>query len=168
MAGDIIFYQFSRSKVERCDFSHFLSLYAPDKLPTGSRLREMMDRMMFGIEGYDEDQREVHSIPEIRRFYTAFHEAWPYWLYFCELETEALKMMVFCCLPSIAAMKVDGKPNVAVKYDPLELLRFVSNDFSPMNVMCDRAEMSERMIYDRSKAVFEYFDMPFNAEPPHP
>jgi len=44
MADDIIFYQFSRSKVERCDFSHFLGLYAPDKLPTGSRLREMMGR----------------------------------------------------------------------------------------------------------------------------
>ena len=32
MEGDVIFYQFSRSKVEECDFSHFLSLYAPDKL----------------------------------------------------------------------------------------------------------------------------------------
>ena len=30
MKGDVIFYLFSRSKVERCDFSHFLSLYAPD------------------------------------------------------------------------------------------------------------------------------------------
>ncbi len=75
-------------------------------------------------------------------------------------------MMVFCCLPSIAAMKVDGGPNVAVEYKPLELLRFVSNDFGPMNVMCDRAELSERLIYDRSKAVFEYFHMPFDSEPP--
>jgi hypothetical protein len=166
MAGEIIFYQFSRSKVERCDFSHFLSLYAPDKLPTSGRMREMMDRMMFGIEGYDNDAREVHSIPEIRRFYAAFHSAWPYWLYFCNLDSQALRMMVMCCLPSIVAMKVEGKPNVAVEYNPLDLLRFVSNDFGPMNVMCDRAKMSERMIYDRSKAVFEYFNMPFDAEPP--
>lgn len=167
MAGDIIFFQFSRPKVERCDFSHFLGLYAPDKLPTGSRLRETMDRMIFVISGYDDDAREVHTIPEVRRFYTAFHQAWPYWLYFCDLHTEALKMMVMCCLPSFAAMKVDGSPNVAVKYDPLELLRFVSNDFGPMNTMCERAEMPERMIYDRSKAIFEYFGMPFNVEPPH-
>lgn len=32
MVGDIIFYQFSRSKVQRCDFSHFLNLYALEKL----------------------------------------------------------------------------------------------------------------------------------------
>lgn len=166
MAYDIIFYQFSRSKVERCDFSHFLGLYAPDKLPTGRRLREMMGTLMFVIEGYDDDPREIHSIPEIRRFYTAFHEAWPYWLYFCNLETEALRMMVLCCLPSIAAIKVDGRPNVAVNYDRLELLHFIANDFGPMNAMCDRAAMFERLIYDQSKAVFEYFDLPFDAEPP--
>jgi hypothetical protein len=166
MADDIIFYQFSRSKVERCDFSHFLGVYAPDKLPTGRRLREMMGTLMFVIEGYDDDPREVHSIPEIRRFYTAFHEAWPYWLYFCNPETEALRMMVLCCLPSIAAIKVDGRPNVAVNYDRLELLHFIGNDFGPMNAMCDRAEMFERLIYDQSKAVFGYFDLPFDAEPP--
>ena len=166
MADDIIFYQFSRSKVERCDFSHFLGLYAPDKLPTGSRLREMMGTLMFVIEGYDDDLREIHSIPEIRRFYTAFHEVWPYWLYFCNLETEALRMMVLCCLPSLAAIKVDGRPNVTVNYDRLELLHFIGNDFGSMNAMCDRAEMFKRLIYDQSKAVFGYFDLPFDAEPP--
>lgn len=166
MAGDIIYYQFNRSKVERSDFSHFLGLYAPEKLPSGRRLREMMGTLMFGIEGYDHDPREVHSIPEIRRFYTAFHEAWPYWFYFCNLETEALRMMVLCCLPSIEAIKVDGRPNVAVNYDRLDLLHFISGDFSPMNAMCDQAAMTERLIYNRTKAVFEYFELPFDAAPP--
>ena len=166
MAYDIIIYQFSRSKVERCDFSHFLGLYALDKLPTGRWLREMMGTLMFVIEGYDDDPREVHSIPEIRRFYTAFHEAWPYWLYFCNLETEAFSMMVLCCLPSITAIKVDGRPTVGVNYDRLELLHFIANDFGPMNAICDRAAMFERLIYDRSKAVFGYFDLPFDAGPP--
>src|SRR6266404_2892016 len=69
--SDLIFYQFSRSKAERGDFRHFLSLYAPDKLPTGRRLREMMDRFVFCIDGYGDDLRENHAIPEIRRFYSA-------------------------------------------------------------------------------------------------
>ena len=41
--------------MKRGDFSHFLSLYAPDRLPVGRRLREMMDRIVFCIEGYDDD-----------------------------------------------------------------------------------------------------------------
>ena len=42
MGTDLIVYTFSRSKVERADFSHFLGLYAPDKLPTGRPLRDLM------------------------------------------------------------------------------------------------------------------------------
>ena len=166
MPDDIIFYQFSRDKVECGDFSHFLSLYAPDKLPTGRRLRLMMNSLLFGIEGYDDDPREIHSIPEIRRFYMAFREAWPYWLYFCNLDEDVLRAMVFCCLPSIRALKVDGQPNMVVDYDRFELVQFISKDLLSMNAICERAGMFERVIYDRSKAVFEYFNLPFNATPP--
>ena len=168
MEGDLIFYQFSRSKVERGDFGHFLSLYGPDKLPTGRRLLEMMNRSVFCIEGYDSDPREIHLIPEVRRFYSAFHEAWPYWLYFCNLDVDTLRAMVMCCLPDVSTMQVDGQTKMAVICDPLDLLNFIKRDFMPMNAMCDRAEMFERGIYDRSKAVFGYFGLPFDAEPPAP
>jgi hypothetical protein len=32
--------------------------------------------------------------------------------------------------------------------------------------MCERAGMTDRQIYYRSKAVFEYFGFPYNAPPP--
>lgn len=165
-ANDAVFYQFSRAKVERGDFSHFLSLYSPDKLPNGRRLRQMMNAFVFCIEGYDDDPREIHSIPEVRRFYRAFHEAWPYWLYFCNLDQDGLKTMVTCCMNSFTALQVDGQPTVGVEFDPVELLHFLSRDFAPMNIICDRGQMFERLIYDRSKAVFEYFGLPFDAPPP--
>ena len=165
-AGDAVFYQFSRSKVERGDFSHFLGLYSPDKLPSGRRLRQMMNSFVFCIEGWDNDEREIHSIPEIRRFYAAFHEAWPYWLYFCNLDTDTLRTMTMCCMNSLTAIKVDGSPQVQVEYEPMELLQFLARDLNHMNAMCDRGEMFEQLIYDRSKALFEYFGLPYNAPPP--
>ena len=64
MGSDLILYQWN--KVEQCDFRHFLDLYAPDKLPTGRRLREMMDCFVFCIEGWDDDPREIHMVPDIR------------------------------------------------------------------------------------------------------
>jgi hypothetical protein len=166
MDGDIIFYQFSRPLVERGDFSHFLSLYAPDKLPSGRRLRELMNTLLFAIESYDDDPRELHAIPEVRRFYSAFHAAWPYWLYFCNLDTEILRVMVLCCLPSLAALQVDGRQHVTVEFDRLELLQFLSADFAAMHVMCARAQLFERLIYDRTQQVFAYFALPFHAAPP--
>jgi hypothetical protein len=166
MSGQAIFYQFSRSKVERGDFSHFLSLYGPDKLPAGRRLREMMDGLVFSIEGWDDDPRQIHTIPEIRRFYAAFHEAWPYWLYFCNLEMDTLRAMTMCCLTEINTIQVDGQIQVAVTCDPLDLLQFLKHDFMPMNRLCEQAGMFEERIYDRTKALFEYFNLPFATEPP--
>ncbi len=78
MNYDLVVYQFSRETVEGGDFRHFLSVYGRDKLPAGRRLREMMNTLTFVIEGFEDDPREVHSIPEVRRFYAAFREAWPY------------------------------------------------------------------------------------------
>ena len=98
------------------DFNHFLSLYALDKLPTSRRLRVMMNAFVFCVEGYDDDPREIHSIPEVGRFYAAFHEAWPDWLYFCNLEVDTLKAMVPCCLREITASKVDGRAGVGVQW----------------------------------------------------
>ena len=166
MEGDLIFYQFSRLKVERGDFSHFLNLYAAENLPNGRKLRDMLNSFVFGIEGWDNDPREIQMIPEIRRFYSAFHDAWPNWLYFCNLEVDTLRAMVLCCLPVIETVQVDGRPNFAVTYDALNLLNFLKRDFLPMNRLCERAKMSERDIYDRSRAVFEHFNLPFDAEPP--
>jgi hypothetical protein len=166
MSRDMIVYQFSRSKVERGDFSHFLGLYSPDKLPEGRRLRQMMNAFVFCIEGWDDDSREIHLVPEIRQFYAAFHDAWPYWLYFCNLDVDTLQAMTMCCLPSVNTMQVDGQVAVKVTCDPLDLLKFLKRDFMPMNLMCERAAMFERGIYDRTRAVFEYFNLPFDADPP--
>jgi hypothetical protein len=77
-----------------------------------------------------------------------------------------LKAMMFCCLPSLNEMKVDGKDLVAITFDPLEILNYLKLDFPPMNQMCDRAEMFEDRIYGRTKRVFEYFGLPFDAPPP--
>jgi len=159
-------YQFSRDKLERGDFSAFLARFGEDRLPSGAALARMMGGFVFAVDGYNDDLREVYAVPEIRRFYAAFHKAWPYWLYFCDLNQDSLKTLVMCCLPSLAAVARAGTSRVGVQLDPMELLRFVAQDLDPMNEMCERAGLSERAIYDRTKAVFEYFDFPFDAPPP--
>ncbi len=166
MNDDIIIYQFSRSGVEQGNFTHFLERFGAEKLPSGTPIRQMMDSMVFVIEGYDNDPREIHTIPEIRKFYQAFHRTWPYWLYFCNLAQDGLKIMTFCCLESITAIKVDGSPDCAVQYNPIELLQSILKNFVHMNVMCEQAGMTERGIYDRSKHVMEYFGFPYDVSPP--
>jgi hypothetical protein len=166
MAGDIVVYQFSRSRVELGDFSHFLSVYALEKLPTGRRLREMMNSMAMFVEGYDEDARELYAIPEVRAFYSSFWQAWPYGLYFCDLETDLLRSQVLCCVPSFSSVQFKSQTDVKVQFDPLVLIPFIRTGLAGMNVICDRGGMFENRVHARTKAVFDYFALPFEAPAP--
>ncbi len=55
---------------------------------------------------------------------------------------------------------------VRVELNPIELLRFVADDFGSMNEMCDRAGLSEQAIYHRTKEVMEFFGFPFDVPAP--
>jgi hypothetical protein len=164
--SDLIFYQFSRDRMEAGDSKDFLSRFGKHRVPVGNQLGAMMNSLALMIEGYDDDPREIYAIPEVRAFYQQLWERWPYWLFFCNLDTENLMTMVMCCLESLDALKVKGQDQVQVSIDPLEVVRFISGGFVPMNEMCERAGMSERQIFNRTKAVFEYFNLPFDAGPP--
>ncbi len=125
-----------------------------------------MNHLVMFIEGYDDDPREIYAIPEVRKFYQQLWQRWPYWLYFCNLDAENLMMMVMCCLDSLEALKVQGRDQVQVCVEPLEVLQFISGGFVPVNEMCERAGMSERQIFDRTKALFEYFNLSFDEQAP--
>jgi len=75
--------------------------------------------------------------------------------------------MVLCCLPSITSMQVDGKDEVAITYVPLEIVGFLKRDLVPMNEICDRADLFEHLVYERTKRVFEYFGLAFDAPSPN-
>ena len=162
--NDLICYQFSRDRVEAGEAKDFLSRFGSSSLPEGKKLEAMMNSLALMIDGYNHDPREIYAIPEIRAFYKQLWEVWPYWLYFCNLDTENLMMMVMCCLDSLDALKVKGQSQLKVSISPLEVVRFISGGFVPMNEMCERAGMSERQIFDRTKAVFEYFNLPFDVQ----
>ena len=134
--------------------------------PQGTGIGPNARGLTFAVDGYDHDAREIYAIPEVRRFNAAFHRAWPYRLYFCDLNQDALKTMVMCCLPRLTSVARDGRPQVGVEMDPMDPLKFVANDFTPMNKMCERACLPERAIYDRTKAVMEFFGFPFYEPAP--
>lgn len=162
--SDLILYQFSRDRVEAGDAKDFLSRFGKSSLPTGKKLESMMNSLVLMIEGYDDDPREIYAIPEVRTFYQRFWQRWPYWLYIFNLNTENLMMMVMCCLDSLDALKVQGQPQVQVQINPLEVVQFISGDFAPMNEICECAVMTERQFFERTKAAFGYFNLPFDVQ----
>lgn len=47
-----------------------------------------------------------------------------------------------------------------------DLLRFMEKNFAPLDAMMERAEVSELDIYKRTRDVFHYLHLPYDAEPP--
>ena len=164
--NDAVMVTFSKAQVRHCKTAHFLKQFGPDALPDGPALAAMMGKFQFLVEGYDDDPQEIYAIPEVRKFYLHFHRVWPYWFYFCDLNTETLTMMTMCVLPNLSGFKRLGQPQAAVEYDPMDLIRFIQKNFVPLNTMMERAGMSETDIYNRTRDVFFYFGLPYDAEPP--
>jgi hypothetical protein len=72
-------------------------------------------------------------------------------------------MMTLCLLPNLKGFKRVGEPKAAVEYDPIDLLRFIEKNFIPLNTMMERAGMSEIDIYNRTRDVFLYYGLPYDA-----
>ena len=46
------------------------------------------------------------------------------------------------------------------------MINFISKNFVPLNLMMERAGMSEMDIYNRTRDVFLHFKLPYDSEPP--
>jgi len=75
-------------------------------------------------------------------------------------------MMVLCILPNLQGFKRLGQPKAAVEYEPMDLIGFIQRNFGPLNAMMDRARMSDMEIYNRTRDLFHYSNLPFDAPPP--
>jgi len=164
--NDAVVVVFSKMQVRQRKLTHFLKQFGPGALPEGPELAAMMGTFQFLIEGWDDDPQELYAIPEIRKFYQHFHRVWPYWFFFCELDTKTLTLMALCLLPNLNGFKRLGNPSAAVSYDPLDLIPFIQKNFVPLNIMMERAGMSEMEIYNRTRDIFRYFKLPYDAPPP--
>jgi hypothetical protein len=163
---DAVVVIFNQVQVRQRKIAHFLKRFGPDALPEGPELAAMMGSFQFMVDGWNDSPEEIYAIPDIRKFYQHFHNVWPYWFFFCDLHTETLQMMTLCLLPNIQGFKRLGEPQAAVEYAPMDLIRFIQKNFVPLNTMMERARMNEMDIYLRTRDIFLYFKLPFDAPPP--
>ncbi len=126
----------------------------------------MMGTFSFFVDGYNDSPEELYSIQSVRDFFAKLHGHWPYWFYFADLRSESLQIVTACLLQNVSARKIVGEPMANVQLDPMELIQFVSKGFTPMNQMCERANLSEHAIWQRTGEIFRYYGLPFDVPPP--
>jgi hypothetical protein len=142
---DPIIVIFSKQQVRHRKLAHFLKRFGPDALPTGPELAAMMGRFQFLVHGYDDDPAELYGIPDVRKFYQHFHRVWPYWFFFCDLRSETLTMMTLYLANLSGYMRL-GESKAAVEYNLMDLIRFIQQNFGPLNAIMERAGMSGQIL----------------------
>jgi hypothetical protein len=163
----VVVYQFERAQVDNLDFGDFLSVYPPDRLPQGSKLRAYCNSFVFVVGGYDNDSRELYVVPEVRDFYRRFYEVWPYWWFCCNLDTPNLMLMTMACL-NIQIIENDACPGSNVCYSRSELRDFIWKGMPATHQLVLRAGMSDSDFQRRCAEVLRYFSKDWNSWPPIP
>lgn len=52
------------------------------------------ESMVFQVEGFEEDPRELAEIPEVRAYFRALTAEWPHWLWFLHRQVGAIALLL--------------------------------------------------------------------------
>jgi hypothetical protein len=82
-----------REQIEQGNIAHALSSLM---VMTDTRENVLMyqNSLSFMVSGYDNDRRELPEIPEVRTYFKALSEQWPYWLWFLSRNTGTVALFL--------------------------------------------------------------------------
>jgi hypothetical protein len=83
----------TRQEVES---GHFASALERLHVLAGSRESAMryQESLIFIVEGYDDDPRELQEIPEVREFFSKLTGHWPHWLWFLNRQLGSIPLLM--------------------------------------------------------------------------
>ena len=154
--NQFVVYLVSRKEIRSGDISRFLAEFgiSPDQ---PGRPRYAMGSVMFCVDGYDHSPEELYAIPEVRAYVRKVHAHWPCWLYYSELFSDCLRILAFCVIDSIEAVKIAGEPMARVSYIPEDIVRFLDQGRAPLVRLTLAAGWDDQVFSDRLQAVTDYF-----------
>jgi hypothetical protein len=95
------------------------------------------------FDGYDDDPRELESIPEVREWFAKLFEAWPYWSFFANRTDQTVPLVLTLLL---AGEQVVGEPSmVGWTFDLDELKPLLFEMFGYQNELIERLEIGEEV-----------------------
>ncbi len=140
----------SREEVQKLDLSSCLQVL-DSLIESREKAMRFRDRVVFGVDGYNDDPRELFEIPEVRTFIRELDAKWPYWFFFLSKATDALKMIM---LSLCRYQKAGGG---LIRYDPKDVKLFLVSHFVALNRIFDRFDFDKPLNKEMSEAIFDYF-----------
>ena len=105
-----------------------MDFWCIERIAGAGRLHNLFGKVRFGLDGYNDDPRELFEIPEARAFLRKLTEEWPYFFYASDLEDRFLDTLIKCLVPNL---KVIRAPNMPTDWR-------VSVKVAEVNAVCER------------------------------
>lgn len=135
----IVVLQIMRFEIENGEFSDALErlMVIADTRENALLYRESV---VFSVDGYDDDARELYEIPEVRSFFSKIIDQWPHWFWFLCRDGGHISLL----MSLICGLRVTRK-NGLVKYE----FENINHDFTK--------KVSD--LLERGVALYEAFDI---------
>lgn len=147
---------FDKENIEALNLTPALEVF--NAMRAGNKtVRDYANKIDVVFDGYEEDSREVYSVPEVRLFVKKLTQKFPFWLHYCTKESEGLKTILFCLMPIITVNVVDGKSYTEI--DSTELNKVVLELFGFMNQLYAEWGFSAEENSRTTHAVAAYLQM---------
>lgn len=107
LGATLIVFEIDRASILKKDTLFFTEFWDLPRIARARRLRDVFGKVHFHVSGYDNDDRGIVEIPEVRDYLRALTDAWPYFFYADNLETGFLVELLKCMLPSLTVIVRD-------------------------------------------------------------
>lgn len=140
----------SREEVEAQNIAPALSLLNT-LIASPEKAKSYQEKVDVAFHGYDDDQRELFEIPEVRHFVYKLDEAFPFWLFFLSKHFLGLQCLLLCFLPPFLTDEAKAK------IFPEKVEAILLNRWMPaMNQVSEYAGLSEQEIEQLTERAIDY------------
>ena len=111
----------ARDYVERCDIEPVTNTLR-SCVNTKTAAQASFQTLILSIEGYDEDPRELHDVPEVRKFFTDLTRQAPWWVHLPARDFGAMAVWLFCVTKHLSPTTKEGE-RITVNLDGADMMR---------------------------------------------
>ena len=108
--ASLILYSVSKNEILNKDHSRIL--YTMEQLNQSGK--DGREKLMLTFDGYDNDEREIYMIPEIRDFVKYIYEQYNHLFYFLTT-LEENRALIWACINDIKAIKKENSKDVMLE-----------------------------------------------------
>jgi hypothetical protein len=106
----LVSFPIDRAWILKKDTVYFTDFWDLPRIASAGRLQDLFGKVLFHINGYDNDERALWEIPEVREYLRNLVNVWPYFFYADNLETPFLCDLIKCIVPSVVVATTENDP----------------------------------------------------------